>query len=309
MSNVNPATTASSRPIIAFFGATGGCAGHALALSLRAGYHCTALVRNRTKLQTLLSSLDVSAEHLSNLTITEGDIHSPPAVSQTLQVQVANNNHHPKIVDLIISGLGSVPKFTPNPLRPTLVDPTICETGTRAILDCLSSLVNQDQAHDEKMERPLFVTISTTGVSSQTRDVPYLMMPLYHWMLAVPHQDKKAMEKILIDAVSDGGGGQAPPPIRGFVVVRPSLFTDGPALGKGRVKVGWEVAKRAGAEDENDGGGGEKGRPAIGYTISRADVGAWIFRELIDAGDHHGGDDDGQGQRERWRGRMVTLTY
>lgn len=36
------ANSTTSKPTVAFFGATGGCAGNALALSLRSGHKCTA---------------------------------------------------------------------------------------------------------------------------------------------------------------------------------------------------------------------------------------------------------------------------
>lgn len=68
--------------------------------------------------------------------------------------------------------------------------------------------------------------------------------------------------------------------IREFVVVRPSLLTNGPALGKEKVRVGTEYA------------------PSVGYTISREDVGNWVFENVV-----------GSEERERWVGEKVCLTY
>lgn len=69
--------------------------------------------------------------------------------------------------------------------------------------------------------------------------------------------------------------------IRDFVVVRPSLLTNGPRLGTGKVRIGEEC-----------------GKPAVGYTISREDVGGWIFDEMV----------NGDG-REKFAGKMVSITY
>lgn len=93
------------------------------------------------------------------------------------------------------------------------------------------------------------------------------MRPLYR-LLKVPHEDKKKME-----AAVRGSG-------REFVVVRPALLTDGQEAG--RVRAGYE--------------GGEKGE-AVGYTVSRRDVGGWIFREVV------------EGRGGEWRGRGVSLAY
>ena len=79
-------------------------------------------------------------------------------------------------------------------------------------------------------------------------------------------------------------------PISGFVIARATLLMDGEARGLEKVRVGWEThpdavnAKEAGAPG-----------PAIGYTIRRADVGLWIFEEVVKNG-------------ENWKNKCVTLT-
>ena len=72
--------------------------------------------------------------------------------------------------------------------------------------------------------------------------------------------------------------------IEDFVVIRPSLLTDGKRLGTQKVKVGEE--------------GKETAKPAVGYTISRDDVGGWIFDEIV----------KGIGGK-RFGGKMVSITY
>lgn len=86
------------------------------------------------------------------------------------------------------------------------------------------------------------------------------------------------MEALLLAEMANSADERA---IENFVVVRPSLLTDGPRLGTGKVRAGEESKK-----------------PAVGYTISREDVGGWMFDEIV-KGD----------RREQYVGEMVTITY
>lgn len=72
--------------------------------------------------------------------------------------------------------------------------------------------------------------------------------------------------------------------IENFVIIRPSLLTDGKRLGLKKIRVGEESEEAV--------------KPAVGYTISREDVGGWIFDELV----------SGDGEK-RFAGKMVSLTY
>ena len=71
--------------------------------------------------------------------------------------------------------------------------------------------------------------------------------------------------------------------IGNFVVVRPSLLTDSARLGADKVRVGEETEEEA--------------KPAVGYTISREDVGGWMFEKIV------------KGDRQKYAGKMVTITY
>lgn len=102
---------------------------------------------------------------------------------------------------------------------------------------------------------PHIIVGSTTGMSKFGRDIPLAMIPLYHVALKVPHQDKGIMEERLV------ASGE------GFTIVRPSFFAGGESDKK--IRVGIEDPK-TGRESE-----------AIGYTISREDVGKWIAESLI----------------------------
>lgn len=69
--------------------------------------------------------------------------------------------------------------------------------------------------------------------------------------------------------------------IDNFVITRASLLTNGPALGKDTIRAGTEK------------------KPAVGYTISRDDVGGWIFERYIDSGE----------ERAKWLGEKAIITY
>lgn len=271
------------KPSIAFFGATGGCAASALALSLKNGYHCSArnppsplflpsltllkiVARTPSKLTTLLLSKGVLPSTLStHLTTTHGDVLSASAVRNVLSPSE-------RVVDTIISGIGMV-----NLLK----DNTICTDATRTILTALAEL--------QPATKPLFLVISTTGITAGPRDVPLLLGPLYHVLLAKPHNDKRNMEKLVTSQLtppsSTTGTDEKPSPTSGavisdYIIVRPTLLANGPSLyDEGKVRVGSE------------------GEPVVGYTISREDVGRWVFEVAV------------RGGGEAWRGERVSLCY
>lgn len=110
---------------------------------------------------------------------------------------------------------------------------------------------------------PLLTAISTTGISEK-RDTPLIMSVLYHLLGAVPHADKKRLEEQVELAKTEGL-------IRDFVVVRPSLLIDGQTQGRKEVRVGWE-GKTPGELGEG---------AAVGYTITREDVGHFVFDSVI----------------------------
>ncbi|MCJ1282208.1 hypothetical protein MMC26_001531 [Xylographa opegraphella] len=243
------------KPTVAFFGATGGCANAALALALKNGYHCSAFVRTPANLTTMLLAKGVSQELIdSHLQIVKGDIRDMPTIKPAL---VLNS----RIVDIIVSGLGSTPSLKAK------VDWTICRDGVPNILEAVASL--------QSPTPPFLAVISTTGISHGRRDVPLAFVPIYRVALASPHEDKRLMEDAVRKAASGTRDGRAL--ISGYTIVRPSLLVD------------WkEGAKlRVGTEEE----------PTLGYTVSRQNVGRWIYEDVIAEG---GG---------KWSGKAVTLTY
>ncbi|KAF2760586.1 hypothetical protein EJ05DRAFT_509106 [Pseudovirgaria hyperparasitica] len=273
--------TTQSSQAIAFFGATGGTTAAALALTLKAGYHCTALARTPAKLTSLLTTTYALPDSLltSNLTITPGSIADADAIRTVL----APATHGP--VSQIIFGIGGSPKLQYSLTAPVTLDNVhICETGTQAILDVLKSMLAEGVVKRE--QRPRMMVISTTGVSPR-EDVPWSMRWMYHYTLSVPHADKKKMEEAVIKGCE---GAEAS--LGGFTVVRPTLLTDGVEKGVGSVRVGWEYAGGQLTADGKE----EAPGPAVGYSVSRRDVGAWIAEEVV----------KGKG---KWDGRCVSLTY
>ncbi|KAK8186790.1 hypothetical protein BC567DRAFT_153944 [Phyllosticta citribraziliensis] len=252
----------SAQPRFAFFGSTGGCVAAALALALKCGNACSALVRNEEKLKKMLVERGVEEATLSkHLLIVTGNIKDVAAVSKTLKPEGA-----PSAVDVAICGVGSLPVFKPNPLKPTLEDPTICQDATKTILEAARAVGGQ----------PHLLVISSAGLTDKGRDVPLVMAPLYYWLLAVPHADKKAMEKLIEADFAKPASERA---IKGYTIVRPTFFTDGPSCGLDSVRVG--------SEEE----------PAIGYTVSRNDVGLWVFENAVKKAQELDG------------GKVVYITY
>ncbi|RAH41838.1 NAD(P)-dependent oxidoreductase [Aspergillus brunneoviolaceus CBS 621.78] len=271
-------------PTIAFFGSTGGCTLHCLVLALQAGYKCNAIVRTPEKLTTLLAPYNLPAPALKNLHIIQGSATDAAAVRTTLLApDQTRGPSAPKTVDLIISGIGSKPNFS-NLLHPTLENPTVCQDGMRTLLATLQALQNENEVHG----KPKLAVISTTGVDSK-RDVPVMMLPLYNWMLKVPHADKKAMEAmILADAAL--GAGRA---LASYLVVRPSFLVEGK-----------DKKVRVGTEEE----------PAVGYGISRSEVGRWIFENAVLAFDGPVQVKEkvkgmGTGWAGGYWGRLVSITW
>lgn len=165
----------------------------------------------------------------------------------------------------------------------TLDDPHVCEMGMSTVLTALRALSDEDGITTTAAgTKPVIVTISTTGIGAGKRDVPLALYPLYHWMLQIPHADKKKMEELLFTAARDQR-------IADFVIVRPTLLTDGAPKGTAKVRAGWEWGMQG-----MEGRQAQKG-PELGWTIGRTDVGAWIFEEVI----RNGG----------WEGKCVSLTY
>lgn len=240
-----------NKPTIAWFGATGGCTFGALSLAVKDGYPCYALVRNEAKLREMLATRNISASEHPNLTILTGNLLDEAAIKKALAPKGT-------MVDIIISGVGGKPTFTTCPPGLKLDNPTICESVTRNIFSALSSMQN---GHEKK---PYFACVSTTGINQpHRRDVPIAFLPMYDILLPIPHKDKRAMEAMVVSELKKSSEKRA---IDSYLIVRPSLLTDGAYTTMSKIRVGNDV------------------KPAVGYTISRNDVGLWIYETIIKGG-------------------------
>lgn len=212
------------------------------------------VVRNASKLNDLLASRNVSADLIQkHLVIVTGNVKDVDSVTQTLFPRSSNSG----VVDIIVSGIGGAPVFRAFPPGLTIDDPTVCQDATSTVLESLQAGLTAD------MKRPVFIVVSSTGISDHGRDIPIAMVPIYRLLLPVPHADKKKMETILLSEVQS-----STPRIAGFVAVRPTMFTDGPLL----------AAEQIRSATESD---GKVTKEAIGYTISRSSVGNWIYETLL----------------------------
>ena len=220
---------------VAFLGASTGVGLSVLKHTLAAGHRCIALCRIPSKLTAIFPH-----ETTPNLQVVQGNAHDIAAVSKCL---VAENG---KLVDEIISTIGG--KFILSKMA--VDDMEVCRKGMTTILEALAQL-----RRGGITGKPHIVVCSTTGMSPFGRDIPIAMIPLYHVLLKVPHEDKKAMEDHLVKS------GEA------YTILHPSLLVNGETSNE--IRVGIEDPK-TGRESE-----------AIGYTISREDTGKWIANNLV----------------------------
>lgn len=233
---------------LAFFGATGGCTCSCLAHSIEAGYKCSALVRNPKKLATALEAQGISArEQKALLKVVEGDVKDGHTVRNTLHIDG-------RLVDKIISGIGGVPQPQLSLFRPlTMAEGAICSDGTRTILAALGTATGAGR-------KPTMAVISSIGVQQDLpRDYPLMLAPLMRWMLNAAFDDKRDMEKQLKDSVREGNAS----PLESYIIVRPTVLADGDSKGLGAIREGVD------------------GDPVIGWSISRADVGLWMFTRFV----------------------------
>ncbi|KAI1378467.1 NAD(P)-binding protein [Hypoxylon crocopeplum] len=238
---------------IAFFGASTGVGLAALTRALAAGYTCVALCRTPSKLVDRFPA----AQH-PNLCIVEGNAHDAAVVARCLTV-----DNRP--VDAIVSSIGGVFVFS----RMTLDDPHVCENGITALHEAIAKV--REQCGEEGWT-PRVVVLSTCGLSTAGRDYPLATLPIYKIMLKVPHVDKRAMEKAVVEGEKRLGYT--------YTIVRPSLLSDDAAPQK-------EI--RVGVDDDF----------VVGYAISRDDTGRWIYENLLDQKVEMG----------KYENRVVTLTW
>lgn len=238
------------------------------------------MARTPAKLNDLLLKRGVQQSTIdANLNIVQGNVKNESDVSQTLTMAPGT------LADIVISGIGTTVAMQWSLTQPMVFeDLTICAEATRIILDAMTALQRDKKVDQTK--KPFFAAVSTTGISKRGRDVPLAFTALYHWLLAGPHVDKEKMETMIETRCAINAPTS---PVSGFAVVRASLLMDGKA---GGARVGWEWPGSEAVNEAQE----EAPGAAIGYTINRDTVSSWMFKELVES------------DRERWSGKMVTLT-
>ncbi|KAJ1960584.1 hypothetical protein GGI12_003720 [Dipsacomyces acuminosporus] len=164
--------------------------------------------------------LPFTEEQLAKITVVKGDAFLREDVAKAIDG-----------ADVIVSSLGAAPGVFSTPR-----DLGVEEKAALTVLELIK---------ETRADPPMFVMVSSTGVS-ESSDVPYLLRPLYAFMLKKPHHHKQIAE----EAIKSSG---VP-----YTIVRPALLTSG-ALTK---------TYRA-------------GQGVCGYTISRNDVAHFILEEVI----------------------------
>lgn len=271
----------STAKTFAFIGATGGCTNSCLAHLLLSdlGYKAIALARTPQKLiDSLLRQPGITESIIADkLTIIKGDAMTVADMKKILLIPQNDGEKSPAaVVDGIISGVGAVPSLEKGKLLSVKFDnPNITEQSSTTLLAALREVyAERDQQQEGK--KPLLAVVSTTGITEKDEkaDVPCLFKPGYHYLLATPHEDKRKMEAIITSPENQAL-------FRAVVITKPALLT-----GDGNLSTAKGLAKiRIGTEE----------KPAVGYFISRADVGEFIWEEVC------------KKEEPRWFGKKVTL--
>ena len=209
-------------------------------------------------------SAKLSPEQQAQIQLRQGNGHDAEAVRSCL----VHPSDPTRLVDHIVSGIGN-PVTWDGVLHPDL---DVCRKAMAVLLEAIVSLRQEGMTG-----RPRITAISSTGISDVARDLPIAMIPLYKVVLAPAHRDKRNMEAALFASDED------------WTIVRASALTSGEG-GKRAIRAGLEdpVARKVEST-------------AIGYTISREDVGRWIFDNVVEGEKKEDG--------AKWVKRVATITY
>ncbi|KAI1410627.1 NAD(P)-binding protein [Hypoxylon sp. FL1857] len=243
-----------NKKTIAFFGASGGVGLAALSRALAAGHTCIALCRTPSKLTDRFPE-----DKHPNLVVIQGNAHDASAVARCLL-----GREQP--ADTIVSSIGGVFQFS----CMTIDDPQVCQKGMAALIEAIGK-VRQEYGLTQAQWKPRIVVVSTCGISKAGRDFPLATLPIYKFMLKVPHVDKLEMERLLLAGTDEKGYT--------YTIVRPSLLNDD-------------------ARPERKIRSGIDNKPPVGYAISRDDTGRWIFENLLN-----------KESQEEYADKIVTITW
>jgi len=219
--------------------------------------------------------------------IVPGDALNEEDVRQAWKVAAEGVSGH---VDTLLFTVGSRPKFSLTKGF-TLDPPILC---TRGMLNVLSTMPLTDP-------QPKVILVSSAGMGKRSHAaLPLLLKPLFGYLLAVPHEDKLGMERVVAHAAGwmwtheepkqtilpEGWQKQLPEPgfLKDVLVLQPTLFIGEKCVGDEGKKNG-KAPYRAADHD----------LPGA-YTISRKDVAHFI----VEGGMEHW---------DEWKGKSVRLAY
>ncbi|KAF8470823.1 hypothetical protein BDZ91DRAFT_551310 [Kalaharituber pfeilii] len=255
-------------------GATRGCGLETLLNLTAAGHECYTLCRSPAQFETTLAERNVDPNAATDkkklINLVKGDAFNADDVRKIFEVAGEG-------VEFVLFSLGGRPTFK-NPLSPKLMPPAICSRTINVFLPIFV------ERFPDPTTQPRLVVISSNGLGHQGHsDLPWLLKPLYGWLLKEPHADKEEMERLVnigagIKHVDFNPLGVQDTKLQlgNVVIVRPALLTEGIEKGTANIREGERLS---GA-----------------WTVSRKDVGAFIAKEcaLPDS---------------QWRNKGVTIAY
>lgn len=181
-------------------------------------------------------------------------------------------------VDLLLFTVGKsqIPPFAPNP-RGFLLITVITPGGTpsfhllKGFIITPENLVTQSLLNvlctmPRATPEPKIITISSTGLTKTSHAaLPFLLKPLYGYLLAVPHKDKVGAERVIShcagwdwNSAEDGEPGEeimgsgdwrqraglpAAGTLKKAFVIRPALLTDGGCVAEGSDNKSYRVSE------------------------------------------------------------------
>jgi len=253
-------------------GATQGCGLETLLNLIKDGNVCYVMCRTPSAFEATLKERDVDI----NITSEEKKLINPIKGDAFKEADVrALFEAAGQDVELVLFSLGGRPSFK-NPFAPKLLPPAICTRTTGIFLPVFTS------CFPNPTTQPRLIIISSNGLGAQGHaDLPWLLKPLYGWLLKEPHADKEEMERQIntgagIQHVDFNPMGDDKGMLGNVVIVRPALLTNGEARGLQSVSSG-------------------KRLPSA-WTISRKDVGLFIATNCVQPD-------------SPWRGSGVTIAY
>ncbi|KAH0826898.1 hypothetical protein J3R83DRAFT_4489 [Lanmaoa asiatica] len=196
-------------------------------------------------------------------------------------------------VDFLVFTVGGTPRFELT--KGFVISPL--NLVTQSLFNCLETLPTP---------HPNIITISSIGLTrAGHRKLPFLLKPVYSYLLPVPHADKCGAEEVLAHcagwewATEDSPGPEllagdwkssvdlpAPGTLKNVVVVRPALLTDGACRGDT-----WEPSSISGGPYKV-----KEGDITGPWTVSRKDVAHFLVESVVRNWDE-------------WKGKRVSIAY